>query len=1260
MAPSSVDGDVAAVEWQVTRSRPSRTVLTHVDGPLVGLVVIPSPTGDQLAWIDADRDMLVRHDPSTGEQTRVPLPAVDENIVAWTVVPAARRSFLVAGYRGGRVCGWDVATGEEVDLFDAGATPAAMVVSGEPAEPVLIVGGDDGTLTRWDVATGTGRPIHVPGEVPGEQDGPITALCVAPVEGRRMLVAARTGSPTAIEVWDPDTGALRHRFPWGSSGVTGLEPIVLAGRSLVAVADSTGAASVWDPSTGANIRQWRRHGNGTTVAAVVTDAGHEVLVTTQVARSWEGSAGDMEYGAERVGELDGALWLCDPETGRCRTLAVNLPGVEALARLRVAGREVVATIARPGAYSAVELWSVTDGPAQRVDRSDAGGSVDAHLLPVRALCGLSVAGRRVLASAGEDCTVRVFDARTGRLRVVLDGHTAPVRALCAYPSEDGPLLVSGDDDGTLRLWDAASGRCLRVIAQCGHTTGHGITHLALVPGPGRTDIAAVDACGDLSRWDIGVGLRVPLPASDDELYVASLLADGAGGGAWIVDSTNMSLHRWDPETGAVTEPVREEAGWLLGTVHARGRRLGVLSPRRVVPGGPDCTDADFVAARLWDPVAMTIPVTIEGSGARAGCEVMIDGRPAVALGTGDERVSVHDADTGALLRTVRMPEPVNALAGGEPGVLVAASDTGLHAVRLAPAPVGEAVDEAVGEAVPGGETAPPPDASVVAEPWLVEPHRRLTAGVIAAGRLHPVDSIVTRDGDGALTVRDPATGAVHELADDVDEDAVVGVVPGSDGLLVACVDDMSIRRWDATTGEPLDESDCEDGWEDDRDPVAAVAVEGRVVVATEQHEDDREVWLHDPSTGARSLVPAHEWRPADDATLTEGGTRSVLIYRDPAGVRWTWAPAPAQGARSPQPAAVDAACLVPVAGNELIATTGAGRLVQLWEHPTDAGPVRSVQQHVGRVTAMCPIVVDGHRLVATGGDDAWVRLWDPVDGGCRYSTRVTHQICYSISPPVIRRLMAMAWGGTTVLAVEAADDSVCFWDPTSDRWFRPPQRPLGEFDQVVQVAWAPVPVDGRDLVAVAQQEKNTEPAYTLRLADPEGCRYTVPLVGPPASMLTVAYGGSPVLVVHDGHEFSDYEVALESRDALTGTVMHRHPIDADSSVPLCVVPAGDAPLVAVPRPDGPVTLWDPLSGTVRHTVENPVRVAAMTGLARDGRGLLAVAGFDGTLRLWDTDTGRLAARVRLPHPATALVVTTDGGLVAGHRGGLTAITLPDP
>jgi WD40 repeat protein len=63
---------------------------------------------------------------------------------------------------------------------------------------------------------------------------------------------------------------------------------------------------------------------------------------------------------------------------------------------------------------------------------------------------------RLLATAGRDLTVRIWDPRTGRELRTLK-HERVVTAVAFSP--DGRRVVTGDDAGVLRTWDACAG-CL--------------------------------------------------------------------------------------------------------------------------------------------------------------------------------------------------------------------------------------------------------------------------------------------------------------------------------------------------------------------------------------------------------------------------------------------------------------------------------------------------------------------------------------------------------------------------------------------------------------------------------------------------------------------------------------------------------------------------------------------------------------------------------------------------------------------------------
>jgi WD40 repeat protein len=74
-------------------------------------------------------------------------------------------------------------------------------------------------------------------------------------------------------------------------------------------------------------------------------------------------------------------------------------------------------------------------------------------------------GRTLLATAGLDATVRLWDPATGtQIGEPLTGHTDRVGAMCAVPRPGRrTLLATAGLDATVRLWDPATGTPIRVL-----------------------------------------------------------------------------------------------------------------------------------------------------------------------------------------------------------------------------------------------------------------------------------------------------------------------------------------------------------------------------------------------------------------------------------------------------------------------------------------------------------------------------------------------------------------------------------------------------------------------------------------------------------------------------------------------------------------------------------------------------------------------------------------------------------------------------
>jgi len=100
----------------------------------------------------------------------------------------------------------------------------------------------------------------------------------------------------------------------------------------------------------------------------------------------------------------------------------------------------------------------------------------------------------LLASAGREGLLRIFDAASGRLINQLAGHNSPVVDLAWSPS--GALIATAGRDGTVRLWHPTKGEQLAVLEV--YTTD--VTRVRFSPD-GRM-LAAAGMGGDIVIWSL--------------------------------------------------------------------------------------------------------------------------------------------------------------------------------------------------------------------------------------------------------------------------------------------------------------------------------------------------------------------------------------------------------------------------------------------------------------------------------------------------------------------------------------------------------------------------------------------------------------------------------------------------------------------------------------------------------------------------------------------------------------------------------------
>ena len=171
---------------------------------------------------------------------------------------------------------------------------------------------------------------------------------------------------------------------------------------------------------------------------------------------------------------------------------------------------------------------------------------------------------RLLASASDDGTVRLWDPATGQPAATLEGHTGGVGAVAFSP--DGRLLASAGHDGTVRLWDPATGQPAATLE--GHAGGVWRWRSPRTGGCWPAP-AATGRCGCGTRPPAS-----PPPPSK---------ATTAGSGGGVLPGRAAAGQRRRRRDGAAVGPGHRPARRHPGRPHRRGVGGGVL-PGRAAAG----------------------------------------------------------------------------------------------------------------------------------------------------------------------------------------------------------------------------------------------------------------------------------------------------------------------------------------------------------------------------------------------------------------------------------------------------------------------------------------------------------------------------------------------------------------------------------------------------------------------------------------------------------------------------------------------------
>ncbi|GAB1542501.1 NB-ARC domain-containing protein [Scytonema sp. NUACC21] len=575
----------------------------------------------------------------------------------WTfsVAFSPKGNILASGSYDQTIKLWDVSTGQCLKTL-SGHTGYVQSIAFSPQGSTLVSSSYDQTMKLWDV--GNGKCLKTLSEdtsyiqaiaflnshtlATGSQDQTIklwnidTGQCLKILQGHNSWVSSIAFSPESnilassshdhtIKLWDVDTGQCLETLQGHTSWVSAVA-FSPDGHTLASGSDDR-TVKLWDVDTGQCLKTLRGH------------------------NSWVSSVAFNPENTLASGSHDQTIKLWDIHTSQClKTVQGHTNRVWSAvfsqdSQILVSGNE----------DCTVKLWDAYTGQSLKILQGHTDRVLSVAVNPL----GLT------LASGSEDGTVRLWDIDTGQCLEILRGHTNRVLSVAFAPqrnadieplAENSPLswlLASGGDDHTVKLWDANTGKCLNTFY--GHTSW--VTSVMF--NPQGNILASSSDDNTVKLWNVITGEC--LNTFHGHTSCVSSVAFTPLGDTLASSSHDRTVKLWDANTGQCLKTLAGHTSWVSSVAFAPQRSSNIGDSKILATGSHDQT------VKLWDISTGQCLKTLQGHTSWISsiafapriysvAELFTEDSPqsgSLISTSLDETIKVWNINTGECLKTVK-------------------------------------------------------------------------------------------------------------------------------------------------------------------------------------------------------------------------------------------------------------------------------------------------------------------------------------------------------------------------------------------------------------------------------------------------------------------------------------------------------------------------------------------------------------------------------------------------------------------------------